>query len=217
MTGAAAPCLALDFDGTLVGCAPKQLAALRAAMVFCGADRVDLAEHWRLKRQGAATVAALRAQGLSAECAREVGERWRLEVERPPWLSLDSPFPGVHELLCELSGRGVTLVLVSARRDPSLLRLQLRQMGWLAFFAAVCVAAPADAVRGKAAALAAWAPRLFIGDTEIDAAAAKLAGTPFAGVASGQRGPDHLSSLGVTTVFAGVMDAVRAGWVEAQT
>ncbi len=209
-----ARCLALDFDGTLVSCAPRQLAALRAALSYCGVKPVDLSEHWRLKREGTATVAALRLQGLSEEFARAVSERWHAEVERYPWLSLDSPFTGVPELLKALIGNGVELALVTARRYPRLLRLQLDQMGFGECFTAVHVVSPTDAVEEKAAVLRALAPDLFVGDSEVDAAATKLAGTPFAAVASGQRSRDYLCAVMDSPVFEDVLGAVRAKWVE---
>lgn len=207
-------CLGLDFDGTLVSCAPKQLAALRAALTFYGVGAWDLAEHWRLKRHGSGTVAALNAQGMPAKCARAVAERWRFEVERYPWLSLDFPFAGVRALLRKLTGRGVHVVLLSARRHPALLRMQLDAMGFREYFAAVEVVPPPQAVEAKAAVLKTWAPDLFVGDTEVDASAAEMAGTAFLAVATGQRSADFLRSLQDVPVFANVMDAVCAWWEE---
>jgi len=207
---AARPAVAFDFDGTLVSCAPRQLAVLRAVLRQLDLAMVDAAEHWRLKRSGASTVAALRDQGLSERQATEVGRLWRNEVERLPWLALDAPFRGVRTMLEDLVRRGFDVVLLSARSSPAMLRLQVGQAGIGRFLAEVRPVAPGAVVEEKAAVLRAIEPIAYVGDTESDAQCAQLAGTPFLAVSSGQRSRDFLAARGVGPIYPDVVAAVTA-------
>lgn len=193
--------LALDLDGTLISCKPKQSAVLRAALVACG-EAVDVDAVWDQKRDGASTKRALQICGLTLDAASAVSTYWQTRIEDCYWLGLDSVLGGVIETLGAWRARGDKLMLVTARSRPEWIGVQLRHLGLAAFFTRVEFVDPASAAEAKAAVLRASGVSTFIGDTESDARAAQAAGVRFIGVASGQRSAEFLRHSGVLTLAA---------------
>lgn len=197
--------LALDFDGTLVGCRERQLAALERALA--GRPVPDLDAFWGAKLTGASTGAALSALGVAD--AEAVARRWVDVVEDDDLLALDPPVPSLRAALALASAAGAAVAIVTARRRATAARAQIAALG-LRPAAGVHVVAPAAAATAKAAVLRELRAIGFAGDTESDAAAAAGAGVPFAAVAGGQRDADWLAERVGGAVHPTLLQAVRA-------
>jgi phosphoglycolate phosphatase-like HAD superfamily hydrolase len=199
--------LALDFDGTLVGCRDRQLAALRRALD--GRPLPDLDAFWRAKTTGASTVDALIGLGVSEADALAVARRWVEVVEDADLLALDPPVADLEAALAAIANAGAEFAIVTARRDADAVRAQVDALG-LRPAAGVHVVAPVTAARDKAVVLAELEAIGFAGDTESDASAAAIAGVPFAAVAGGQREEHWLAARVAGPVHPSVLHAVRA-------
>lgn len=201
--------LALDLDGTLITCEPRQSAVLQAALVHCGA-RTDLNRVWELKRDGASTEEALARLGLEPELARHAAAGWRCMVEDPIWLGLDSVLPGILDALHAMREAGASLWLLTARSRPEWVRLQLAQLGLANSLDRVTVVPPHDATIAKSTVLREMAAVAFFGDTESDWRASLKAEVPFYAVSSGQRSPAFLARAGVQTVHGNLAAASKS-------
>lgn len=200
--------IGLDLDGTLITCRHRQSAVLQAA---CPRPiTVDTSLVWEAKRDGATTIEALRAQGVSSGQSERIAERWRRMIEEPYWLGLDSLFEDVLEQLAGLRARGMRIALLTARERAYSLRQQLRQLGLAGFCDEVFIVSPRYAAEQKARVLARLDPIAMIGDTESDATAAAAVGTPFLAVESGQRSCNFLRRHGVRECHPGFQQAVAA-------
>jgi len=187
--------LAFDVDGTLITCRERQLEVLKVALKALNIrQEVDLDEHWDYKQNGLSTRKALVAQGFSKLAANEVGELWDRSIEEPSFLTLDRPHPGVLELLSTLKRQGFEMVVISARKNLFLLEQQLSYLGLLEYFSRVLVVRAQSDGSEKGGILQKLCPDLYVGDTEMDAQAAKIANVHFCGVATGQRNASFLKS-----------------------
>jgi len=186
--------LALDLDGTLISCEPRQTAVLRAALVGNGAN-VNLNRIWEFKREGASTAVALKKSGLSLELAHRVANDWRRMIEEPFWLGMDTVLPGVLEMLNEVRKEGIHICLLTARSRREWVIQQLTRLGLLPWLDHIVVVSPQGAVKAKTLVLCELSAVAFFGDTESDWRASNAAGVPFYAVASGQRSTTFLTSF----------------------
>lgn len=191
--------LALDLDGTLVTCEPRQSAVL-AAVSGAARVRVDVGGVWERKRCGASTQQALELADVPSCQAHALSASWRAQVEQPGWLALDSLQPSVRSVMERWLDRGWSLHLVTARSRREWLPVQLRHLGLVDWFQTVSCVPPSEASAAKARVLAALGCHWFIGDTEVDAAAARTAGAKFIAVSTGQRSPSWLLAQGILCV-----------------
>jgi phosphoglycolate phosphatase len=211
MTGTA-PLLALDLDGTLVTCAPRQCAVLRASLCVTGGTfTVDTEAVFRRKREGANSIAALEAEGVPRRHAELASQRFQNTVEDFTWLALDRPFPDVVPSLRALRGASLRLVCLTARQRPRFAQVELQNLGLLDSLDDLIVVSPFAAAREKARALRALGAFAMVGDTESDARAAADAGIPFAAVGTGQRSERFLREAGCAPVFPSF--EVASHWV----
>lgn len=203
--------IALDLDGTVLDARARHCALVKWCADANGIGPVDLKRHWRLKRQGLSTVAALARVGVEPAVATRVGALWRAHVEDPEWLDMDEPLPGVGSVIRSIASEGDAVVLVTARRRPHRAVQQLARFGLDSLFADVRVVDPVDAAMAKADYLR-WSSAVgFIGDTEVDAQAALVAGVPFVAVTTGLRSARYLGSIGCRSAdsLRGALAAVR--------
>lgn len=198
--------IALDLDGTLLDCRPRQV-AVAAALHGPGLDE---AAFWAAKREGATTRAALEAIGVGGERGARLARRWAAEVEDDRWLALDAPLPGVAAALTALRAAGRDAVVLTARRRADAVRRQVAATGLGALVGAVEVVDPVNAAADKATMLTRLGAAGFVGDTESDAAAAGRAGVPFAAVGGGQRSAAWLRAHGIAPVHADLASALAA-------
>jgi len=200
--------LALDLDGTLISCEPRQSAVLRAVSaphpVNVPPDTV-----WSLKRDGLNTRDALIQTGIDPTLATCIAHDWQRQIEDPVWLGLDTVLPGVESTLARWKQLGWQLVVLTARSRREWVRPQTTRLGLDRWIDAVEVVPPGDAAAHKAAFLRQHEFIGFIGDTESDHAAAATAGIPFIGVASGQRSLQHLRRCGLRDVVTDVAAAAE--------
>ncbi len=193
--------IALDLDGTLITCEPRQSAVLEAALKPRRLS-VDARRVWRLKRNGASTEDALVTVGLSRGDAREVVRDWRRMIEEPAWLALDHVISGVYETLDEMCCMSVHLMLLTARSRREWLEQQLKHLRLSCFFRSVIVVSPERAPQEKAQRLSEESVAAFIGDTESDMRAASSARVAFYAVETGQRNAEFLARASESVVYS---------------
>ncbi|MHB8422853.1 MAG: HAD family hydrolase [Leptospirales bacterium] len=192
--------MAFDVDGTLITCRERQLMVLSVALKALKVRRkIDLTEHWEYKRNGLSTKKALILQGLSPELSEAVGELWEKYIEEPSFLSLDRIQPGVPEQLANLRKRSSVLIIISARKNATLLRQQLSYLDLQKYFLSIFVVRPQSGSMEKGSILQKFCPSLYVGDTEMDAQAARMANINFCAVTTGQRSADFLKNSMVQT------------------
>ncbi len=200
--------LALDLDGTLISCEPRQSTVLRAVAALHPVT-VDPIAVWSLKRDGLNTRNALARSGIEPTLAARIAHDWQRQIEDPVWLGLDTLLPGVESTLTRWKQLGWQLVVVTARARPEWVQPQITRLGLDRWIHAVEVVPPGDAATHKATFLHTRGFLGFIGDTESDHAAASTAGIPFIGVASGQRSPQHLLRCGVRDIVPDLASAAE--------
>jgi phosphoglycolate phosphatase-like HAD superfamily hydrolase len=182
--------IALDLDGTLLSCAPRQCALMRQLCKH-DVDEIDpfIERYWAAKREGASNLKALRELGHPEPEARALA--WTRDIEHWPWLGFDRLLPGVAQGLAMLDRDQIHVVLLTARREPSFLHQQLDRLNLRRGIDALVVVPPGEASAAKGRALQRLRPAAFIGDTESDAEAALAAGVPFRPLSSGMRSPTY--------------------------
>jgi phosphoglycolate phosphatase-like HAD superfamily hydrolase len=200
--------LALDLDGTLVTCEPRQVGLFRAV-----AARWDISlegsEFWSLKREGASTRDAAIALGIPANLARRMSDEWIRMAEEPFWLGLDRCFDDTLPELRRIGTLGIERVLLTARTHRWWLLAELKRLRLDRVIDRVIVVNPARASEEKAQALGELEPLGFVGDTESDARAAKSSEVSFAAVDSGQRSRAFLSQHGIAAIAGTLAEALQ--------
>ncbi len=202
--------LACDFDGTVVSCRERQLAALELAQAAWSVEPVDAEAFWARKRHGATTLAALTQAGLESTAAATVAARWVEIVEDDHLLVLDAVLDGVGAALRRLRDAEVAVAILTARHRAEAAADQAERLGITDWISEFHVVSPQDAVVQKASLLRELAAGGYVGDTELDAAAAKHAGVPFVPVGTGQRDPAWLAARLHVDVAADLGAAVAA-------
>jgi len=179
-----------DFDGTLVDSRPLIEAGMTHALKALGLP-LDLMEEW-LKYVGLPVeVGIQRTFGTLGLSFDEVLKAYR-GFGHSDHEHLLRAYPGMDELLDELSARGVPMALATSKRTLPLTR-QLERLGWTGRFAPIIT--PDQVTHGKPHpeslehCLAAHdlqpQEALMIGDTPFDMEMAQRAGVPRVGVGHG--------------------------------
>lgn len=177
--------LALDLDGTLISCEQRHCALMRQLCRDDGLAEDFIPRYWAAKREGASNLTALKALGHPAPEARAAA--WNRSIEHWPWLGFDRLLPGVPNALAALARDEFRVVVLTARGQPAFLHQQLDRLGLAQHLDALIVVPPSNAAAAKAQALREFKALAFVGDTESDAEAASLAGTPFVALHCGMR------------------------------
>jgi phosphoglycolate phosphatase-like HAD superfamily hydrolase len=201
--------LALDLDGTLIDARVRQVGVAVEAVRWAGAGELDETRFWRAKRSGATTRGALHALGYDRDVAERAARRWGERIETEEWLARDRALPGVRGVLARLRAGGQELAVITARRNVAGAGMSLRAAGLHESVEHLHVVDPGSAASAKAAVLRQLGHPPFVGDTESDAEASRLAGSRFIAVATGQRSRGYLSRHGCT-VMGTLAGAVRA-------
>jgi nucleoside-diphosphate-sugar epimerase/phosphoglycolate phosphatase-like HAD superfamily hydrolase len=181
--------IAIDLDGTLLDHWPRMYALYRDYLLARGLTPLSFDAYKAAKRNGKSESdiagRSLRKQDIAAYLDWK-----RARIETWPMLETDVPSEHGGALFLQLAQR-FHLALLTSRRRPRLARRQVAAYRFLnPLTRIVCV--PGDTPAAKAAALRSLAPDWYIADTEIDIAAARLAGIPVAAVAWGLRSPAFL-------------------------
>ncbi len=202
------PRIGLDFDGTLVDCARKQILCMQDVLGELELA-MDGARYWQDKRRGHNNLSALRRQQLPDDLIKLANENWQQRIETDRYLRADQLLGDAREVLEQMSQR-VAIVLISARTRPAGLRTQLQRLELDSYFECVEIVSPGAAAPRKAAAMQAHAIKVYIGDTESDQFDACAAGLPCILTATGQRAPEYLDKKTETPVMANLTEAWQA-------
>ena len=178
--------LVFDLDGTLVDSLPGIAAALNAALGDLGAPPLPLPAIRTLIGDGSPALAAraLAACGLPAERRQALLAGYLARYEADP-TALSRPFPGVPEILRQLTEAGCRLALCTNKSQRAA-EAMLCGFGLRGCFAAILggdalpVHKPDPAHLRAAIAALGGSPgeAAMIGDNEHDAAMANAAGVP---------------------------------------
>ena len=114
------------------------------------------------------------------------------------------PYPGISHVLAELEARGVKTAVVSNKPDATTKALAARFFpGMLALGQREGVEpkpSPALVIQALAELGADAAEAVYVGDSEVDVATARIAGLPMIGVSWGFRGREGLAEAGTEVI-----------------
>ena len=175
-----------DLDGTLVDSAPSVVAALNAALAVEGAAPLGSDAIRGMIGRGAAVLMgdATEAAGLGRKAELEARLLTAFLVEYEAASPLTRLHDGVAEALDRLSAAGWRLGLVTNKSDGPV-RSTLHHVGLDGRFEAIVTGDTATRLKPDPAPLRAVQdalggyPAVYIGDSEVDAAAANAAPMPF--------------------------------------
>jgi len=199
-----------DLDGTLVDTLPDIEAAANAALVGEGRRPLTSEEVRQLIGSGGRVLMknAFEATGEPASEARidAAFAAYIAAYEDAP-VAGSAPFPGVHAALEGLSARGTRLA-VCTNKPEHLAELVLETFGLAGYFAGVVAGDtlpvrkpdPEPLLEAVARAGGAGRPAAMVGDSPIDAHAARAASIPFVAVSFGYS-PVPVSALGADAVI----------------
>ena len=201
-----------DLDGTLVDTLPDIEAAANAALAAEGRRALTSEEVRQLIGSGGRVLMrnAFRATGEPASEARidAAFAAYIAAYEGAP-VAGSTPFPGVHAALEGLSARGTRLA-VCTNKPGHLAELVLETFGLAGYFAGVVAGDtlpvrkpdPGPLLEAVARAGGAGRPAAMVGDSPIDADAARAAAIPFVAVSFGYS-PVPAAALGADAVIDG--------------
>jgi phosphoglycolate phosphatase len=184
------PAVGFDLDMTLIDSRPGIAAAYRALSARTGVHvDADLA----ITRLGPPLRAEMREWFPESEVERAVSTYRALYPDYA--IAPTVPTPGAVAALAAVRELGLRVVVVTSKL-ARLAELHLRHLGMTVDELAGDVFA-----EGKAAALTRYGARWYVGDHAADMVAARTAGIPGVGVATGPCSPDELRAAGATYVL----------------
>jgi phosphoglycolate phosphatase-like HAD superfamily hydrolase len=191
----------IDLDGPLLDGKEKHYFCYQTILKNYDFEPIPIDEYWKKKR-------ALfgRRDLLSLSGAEIIYDKflitWLDMIESPEALALDKLQKEVINCLQIWSAKKIKLILVTMRKNKSSLEDQLTLIGLRPFLDAVLVCDHADGAEGKADVVRNNYPgydfkdnSLWIGDTEIDWAAAQSLRCKCILLENGLRNGDYLRSL----------------------
>ena len=205
---ARASAIVLDLDGPILDVRDRHYACYARIVRELGAQALPAAAYWNLKRAGR-TPRDVFARSADQERYPEFARRWLDLIESPEALTLDRVHQGAKQWLEASRSAGHELVLATLRQNSHALEEQLDRLDLTRFFDAVVACSPSAGAEGKAARAtqAAHHPvTLWIGDTELDARAASIAGCRCALVTSGLRDENYLRALNAGPVISSLSE-----------
>jgi phosphoglycolate phosphatase-like HAD superfamily hydrolase len=153
-------------------------------------------KYWRRKRSGCKTPGLL-GPGAGKTAAAQYDRAFHSVIEAKPLLASDCLHPGALGWLERAHRGGARVVVVTGRHDPLLTREQFNALGLSTF---ELVIAPNEEKALIVQQHLALRPLVWIGDTELDIAAAQTLQTTAVGVSSGLRSARFLRSSGADVV-----------------
>jgi phosphoglycolate phosphatase len=209
--------VAFDLDGTLVDSAPDIAAAANATLAFLGMQpvpeaRVALAIGDGVDAMIERTITASIGAAPSPEALSAGIARFREEYARRPYVS-SRVYPGVAEGLDALAARRLPLACVTNKASRFTAEV-LERSGLAPRLAFACCAdaperrKPRPDLLLEACTRLSIAPRelLFVGDSQIDVAAARAAGCPVVAVDYGYRQGKPVLALGADAIIASIAE-----------
>lgn len=185
--------IVLDLDGTLIDSAPDIHAAAARMLGEFGHAPLPLAQVQGFIGNGAPKLVARVMATVGADAGDHATwfARFLHHYEADP-ATLTRPYPGVPEALEALSAAGHAMGLCTNKPEAPA-RAILAQLGIDRHFAAVVggdtlgVTKPDPRPLAHLLAALPQGPRLYVGDSEVDAETARAAGVPFALFTEGYR------------------------------
>ena len=182
--------IGLDLDGTLISCKEKHCALMKSLARAFGIN-FDIDKYWEAKQNGKNNIAALEMQNIDKETAELLNTQWVAQIENIEWLYFDRVFDGVGQALDSLLEKKHTLHLVSARNNPQLGMLQLKQLNIHNYFNTIDFIQISKG-QNKKDTFKKLELDMYIGDTEYDYMSSVEANTECFLVESGMRNKQHL-------------------------
>ncbi len=209
----------LDLDGPLLDGRQRHYQCYRGILEENGFSPIGIESYWRSKRERVDRRHLLALSGADALYDIFL-QRWQERIEQPEFLALDRLQSGVLQKLDQWRNEGRRLILATLRHNPHGLHAQLEQLQLAPRFAHVVPCAHAGGAEGKAEQVRSvvGASRaeacLWIGDTEIDVAAARALGCPIWALECGLRTKEFLASLAPDFLSAELNDVDLRRWNE---
>lgn len=196
--------LYLDFDGTLIDSRPRQY---RLFCELAPACKLTFENYWHIKRQRFNQGEMLRRYcGYEDSAIPEFHKNWMQEIESPTRLDEDTPLPEVDAFLRRAAMKH-SLILVTARQEPTLVAKQLNKFGWTDLFAQVLVTKHRSS---KEALIRTSCPpvstAIMVGDTGEDVIAGKALNITTVAVSSGVLNAEVLREYAPDFLFDSVID-----------
>ena len=183
--------IAFDLDGTLLD-SRKRHEIVMDDVLKKHSFKFDACGLVSFKADGYNNIDWLLSKGVSEDVAKDINAEWISLIEKDEILKTDVLYPKVIDVLKTLCKEN-DLFLVTARKNKDNAYEQVNQLGVEQFFSGVFVV---DSCREtpmlKAKVLTKCRADCFIGDTESDYEAAKIAGCGFKAVSYGFRSEVYL-------------------------
>ena len=205
-------CIIFDCDGTLVDTLEDIAAAMNHSLVIHGFPSVAVEKYRDMAGWGIVRLAALALPETArvedtihavAECAQ------RFMDEQPFEQNLARPYPGIRELVQELSQAKKISTAVLSNKPDSVLRRLMNDLFGPGAFKSVCGLRPGIIAKPDPSAV--WEilaelgvnphDTLFMGDSEIDIATARNSGCYPLGVSWGFRSRATLEHAGAARII----------------
>ncbi len=208
-------CIAWDFNGTILDDVHAGMGATNILLARRNLPQMDSLEtYYRLFGFPIEDYYTRLGFDFTKESYDDIAAEWMIEYVRLEKAA--PPRSGVRETVDRFAAEGLMQVVLSASEE-GLLRSQLAALGLLSSFGEI---SGRDDIHGndKTALVLAFRDRnpekrvLFIGDTDHDAACAKLAGFDCALIAGGHQSRERLVATGypVFDSYAALTDALAA-------
>lgn len=200
----------LDLDGPLLDGKEKHYHCYRSILESFGFIPIGIDEYWNMKRALVNRTDLLDMSGAQMLYDDFLTD-WLSMIESPDVLALDKVQDGAIDCLHKWKKQGITLTLVTMRKNKQALEDQLKMTGLRQFLDAVLVCNHADGGTGKADAVQTFfhgrinmATALWIGDTESDWEAANALGCDIFLVTNGLRCEKYLEALKYSQVVQSI-------------
>ncbi len=178
--------IAFDLDGTLLDSRLRHISVMEDILkkYNINISANDLVEY---KGQGLNNISWLLSHNIPVNLAETIANEWIVNVEQECYLQTDVLYSNTRLMLEKLSEYN-NLFLITARKDRTMLEKQLKSLHVYQYFTKICIVDPLDNPQNhKSQFLIDNHVDFFVGDTEIDYEAAKLANTKFYAVDYGFR------------------------------
>ena len=205
-------CVIFDCDGTLVDTLEDIAAAMNQALAMHGFPPAPLEKYRDMVGWGIVRLAelALPENARAAETVEAVAASAKMLMDgQPPDQCLSKSYPGIRELVAELSQMKKIKTAVISNKPDSVLRRLMGDLFGPGAFDAVCGLAPG--IPAKPDPHAVWellaefgaSPHdaIFVGDSEIDMETARNAGCYPLGVSWGFRSRATLEKAGAARII----------------
>lgn len=201
----------LDLDGPLLDGMLRHYQCYVDIMTAHGSEYLTMDVYWEMKRNRTSRRDQLTATDSLSLYDVFLSE-WIGNIEAPKYLALDIVQKGANEILKTWNKLGFKIILITMRNDRAALMQQLETTGLLEYFTDVLVSSHVDGGLGKARQVLHHHPEvkqeicLWIGDTEVDAEAARYLGCSVCLLTCGLRTEAYLRSLEPEILFNHIGD-----------